>query len=192
MKTIFDESIFTNGRCFDKNKIILINNRADEYLLKLLSLPFEYNFTQDKNNYIFLNPKKLYNGINCFTLYPKFKKTNHTHFFNKIIVFKDVLSSNLLDFTSPNLKDDIIYDFNPNMNRLESAIMLKYFSKFKCIYITEKLFLFVYDKMLNTNIIFEYNCCKLLQTKYNEVLNFHEKTLEFLPMNNLYSNTFDL
>lgn len=145
----FDESVFCNNDYFKNYENISVSNKADEFLIKKLGKKTSKSCSL--NSQISLNPTSSCFGINLYSMNVCGKQVLNTCKFNKLYV-TDQKSTNLLqiseynklenendDFTSHN----VIYGYNKELTSIESAIILKYYTRYSNIYITIKLYLYI-------------------------------------------------
>lgn len=135
MSSYFDESVFIDAWVFKNSRIanpISVFNKADSFIMKTVhKLPVIETCQLGDSNYS-LNPVNPCARVNIYSLDNRHSSTHNVYSRTLFTVIHDSSIINLptrgIDFEPLMPDKPRIYDANPELSSLESAIMLKFYS----------------------------------------------------------------
>lgn len=134
MSSYFDESVFIDGWVFKNARNaypISVFNRADSFILKTVHNISVIETCQIGDNAYSLNPINPCARVNIYSLDNRHSSTHNVYPRTLITVIHDSAIINLpirkIDLVSL-IDETCVYDANPDLSSLESAIMLKFYS----------------------------------------------------------------
>lgn len=174
----FDEGIFDeNGFCKSYN-IVAATNKADEFLIKKHGkIPTQ---PCNLNAKVSLNPHLPCFGMNLYSMNVGGKQVLKSCKFHKIFVTEQnstnllhISEYNKLENTSSEVNDInmhfVVYGYNKDLTPLESAIMLKYYTRYSNIYITIELYLYVKNQFQDGKDWFVIPCLGIVKDENCEL-----------------------